>query len=530
MKQIIDVELNTRKVDFSRCKTDMLAVGLFSDVKELDRLNKELNDKLSGAIEQLIRLGDFKGKEGTNAIVYGNDQIGAKRVLLVGLGEKKKPPVKLGAKYLAPRFTRGSLDMVRKATANAVKKSVEVKAETISLALHKAFGGRFDLSAMGQACGEGTYFGSYRYDEFVTDSEDGRLDSLKVELIDPDSTKIRKLTKGLAKGVIIGKAQSYARTLANRPANVINPAKLAAIAKELARGSKRLSCTVFDEKQLAAKGMGGVLAVGSGSQNKPRFIVLKYSPASRAASSRPTVGLVGKAITFDSGGISIKPAAHMDEMKLDKSGGISVLGTMKAVAELALPINVYGIIPSAENLPSGTSFRPGDIINTFSGKTVEVQNTDAEGRLILCDALSYAVKQECDVIIEIASLTGACVVALGKYMAGLMGNDDKLIKQLQRASEDSGEKVWPMPSGDEYAEEIKSKIADLKNVGSRWGGACTAAAFLRQFVDDKKWAHLDIAGVWSFDKATEFTTEGASGFGVRLMTTYLINLTNKKKK
>jgi leucyl aminopeptidase len=513
MKQIIDVEMKTRKVDFSKCKTDVLAVGLFSDVEGLDRLNRELDSKLGGAIEQLTRLGDFKSKQGNSAVVYGNDQIGAARVLLVGLGEKKK----------------ATIDTVRKAAANAAKKSVEVKAANVSLALHRAFGGRFDLSAMGQACGEGAYFGSYRYDEFVTESENGRPDSLKVELIDPDSTKLRKLGKGFANGVIIGKAQSYARTVANRPANVITPAKLAALAKELARGSKGLSCTVFDEKQLAAKGMGGVLAVGSGSQNKPRLIVLKYSPTSRTARNLPTVALVGKAITFDSGGISIKPAAHMDEMKLDKSGGISVLGAMKAVAELAPPVNVYGLIPSAENLPSGTSYRPGDIITTFSGKTVEVQNTDAEGRLILCDALSYAVKQGCDIIIDIASLTGACVVALGKYKAGLMGNDDKLTRALQKASEDSGEEVWAMPSGDEYAEEMKSKIADLKNIGSKWGGACTAAAFLRQFVEDKKWAHLDIAGVWSFDKATEYTSQGASAFGVRLLTTYLINLTNKKK-
>jgi len=343
-------------------------------------------------------------------------------------------------------------------------------------------------------------------------------------VIDSDSAKTRKLNKGLLSGAAIGKAQSYARTLSNRPANVINPAELAAAAKELAGSAKRLSCTVFDEKQLAAKGMGGVLAVGSGSQNKPRFIVLKYSPTGRAASRQPTVGLVGKAITFDSGGISIKPAARMDQMKLDKSGGIAVLATMKALAELGLPVNVYGIIPSAENLPSGTSYRPGDIITTFSGKTVEVQNTDAEGRMILCDGLSYAVKQKCDVIIDIATLTGACMVALGKYMAGLMGNDEKLIKQLQRASKDSGEKVWPMPSSDEYAKEMKSKIADLKNIGSKWGGACTAAAFLRQFVGDTKWAHLDIAGMDIFSKPTEFSAEGSTGFGVRLLTTYLMNL------
>ncbi|MHC4488113.1 MAG: leucyl aminopeptidase, partial [Planctomycetota bacterium] len=465
-----------------------------------------------GAIGQLLKLGDFKAKEGTNAIVYGNDKIGARRILLVGLGEKKKT----------------TLDTVRKAASSTAKKSVEMRVESISLALHRAFGGRFDLSAMGRAAAEGIYLGSYRYDEFVTGAENGRLDCLKVEIIDSDSVKTRKLNKGLSSGLAIGKAQSYARTLANRPANVINPAKLAAAAKELARGLKRLDCTVFDEKQLAAKGMGGVLAVGSGSQNKPRFIVLKYNPASKAASRQPTVALVGKAITFDSGGISIKPAEKMNEMKLDKTGGITVLATMKAVAELGPPVNVYGIIPSAENLPSGTSYRPGDIITTFSGKTVEVQNTDAEGRMILCDALSYAVRQNCGIIIDVATLTGACKVALGKYMAGLMGNDERLVKQLQRAAKDSGEKVWPMPSGDEYAEEMKSKIADLKNIGSKWGGACTAAAFLRQFVGDAKWAHLDIAGTEMFDRGTEFAVAGSSGFGVRLLTTYLMNLAGKK--
>jgi len=219
----------------------------------------------------------------------------------------------------------------------------------------------------------------------------------------------------------------------------------------------------------------------------------------------------------------------MDQMKLDKTGGIAVLATLKAVAELKLPVNVYGIIPAAENMPSGTSYRPGDIVTTFSGKTVEVLSTDAEGRMILCDALAYAAKQNCDIIIDIATLTGACMVALGRYMAGLMGNDEKLIRQLQSAADESGEKVWLMPSGDEYAEEMKSKIADLKNVGSEWGGACTGAAFLGKFVGGKRWAHLDIAGVDILEKATEYTTEGSSGFGVRLLTSYLINLAGKKK-
>jgi leucyl aminopeptidase len=300
---------------------------------------------------------------------------------------------------------------------------------------------------------------------------------------------------------------------------------LASEAKKLAKGAKNLACTVFDEKQLKAKGMGGILAVGSGSQNKPRLIVLKYTPASKKAKNLPTVAFVGKAVTF--GGISIKPAQGMQEMKLDKSGGIAVLGTMKALAQLNLPVNVYGIIPSAENLPSGSSYRPGDIIQTFSGKSVEVQNTDAEGRMILCDALNFAVQKNCDIIIDIATLTGACKVALGQYMAALMGNDEKLIKQLQKASNLSGEKIWHMPSGAEYLKEMKSKIADLKNIGSRWGGACTAAAFLSQFIGEKKWAHVDMASVDLCEKPTEIAAEGSTGFGVRLFTSYLMDLCSR---
>ena len=513
MKDTINVELDAQRVDFSECKTDLMAIGHFSDAKGLDALARDIDRKLAGQISRLIKLGDFKGKVGTDAIVYGNDKIGASRVLLIGLGEKKK----------------ATLDTLRRAAAAVAKKSIAMKVENISLALHRAFAGRFDLAMMGRVCAEGIHFGSYQYDEFVTDSENGRLDSLKCTLVEPDSVKTKKLLKGLASGTIIGKAQSYARTLANRPGNIINPAELAAVAKNIAKGMASLSCTVFDEKQLAAKGMGGILAAGAGSQSKPRLIVLKYTPDNKKASRFPVVALVGKAITFDSGGISIKPAAHMDEMKLDKTGGITVLATLKAVAELGLPVNVYGIVPAAENIPSGTATRPGDIITTFSGKTVEVQNTDAEGRLILCDALSYAARQNCDVIIDIATLTGACRVALGKHKAALMGNDNKLLQQLQKAGQQSGEQVWPMPSGDEYAEEMKSKIADLKNIGSKWGGACTAAAFLRQFVDDKKWAHLDIAGkIDASESLKNFTADGSIGFGVRLLTSYLMNLAEAK--
>ncbi len=513
MKRIIEIKLKARTVNFAECKTPMLVVGMFSDTKGLDATNKKLDRKLDGAIERLIKLGDFKGKEGTSAVVYGNGQIGAERVLLVGLGEQKK----------------ATIDTARKAAALAANKAVGLNAGSLALALHNTFGRKVDLELLAQAMAEGVHYGSYRYDEYVTSEENGRTETLAAEVIDEDTAKVRRLEKGLARGIIIGKAQSYARTVASRPGNVINPPALAQEARKLARTTPGLSCSVFDEKQMAKLGMGGVLAVGSGSRTPPRFIVIQYKPSKRAG-KLPTVGLVGKAITFDSGGISIKPAQNMDRMKLDKTGGIAVLATIKAAAELKLPVNLYAIVPSAENMPGGASFRPGDIVTTYSGKTVEIQNTDAEGRMVLCDGIYYAVKQNCDTIIDIATLTGACMVALGMHMAGVMTNNERLGKDIEKAAETSGEKVWPLPSSDEYAQEMKSKIADLKNIGSKWGGACTAAAFLRQFTGDKKWAHLDIAGMDYIEKPAEWSTGGASAFGVRLLTAYLVNLVKRKGK
>jgi len=512
MKQIIDVHVTTRRAECTACKTDMLVVGRFSD-GDAGEILQALDKKLDGAIARLARIGDFTGKPKTQAVVYGNGRIGAERVLLLGLGERKK----------------ATLDTLRKASATAANRAVDLRVRQVSLALHGSFLGRLDAEAVGRAIAEGVYFGAYRYDEFVTEKNNGRRASLVAEIVDPDSKQIMGLTPGLSAGAVIGQAQCYARTLANRPGNVIDPPALARIAQDLARGFKTVSCTVFDEKTLRQKKMGGILAVGAGSRSGPRLIVLKYTPRRKSAKDLPTVALVGKGITFDSGGISIKPAQDMDQMKLDKSGAIAVLAAIRAIAELELPVPVLAVIPSAENLPSGTSYRPGDIITTYSGKTVEILNTDAEGRMILCDAITYATRQKSGVIVDIATLTGACMVALGTYKAGLMSNDDGLVSQIEKAAEESGESVWHMPSGDEYADEMKSKIADLKNTGSRWGGACSAAAFLRQFVGEAKWAHLDIAGMDLFAKATECSTLGSTGFGVRLLTTYLMNLVDKKR-
>jgi leucyl aminopeptidase len=494
------------QADLSKIKTDLLAVGVLEQ-KALSGPAKALDKKLSGAISSLIKLGDFEGKKKTSSLFYTQGKVGAARVLLVGLGKKDKADVMT----------------LRKAAAMAASKAVEIKAARVSVCLHQEIGGIKPAEAA-QAMAEGLYFGAYRYDEYLgVDDETGKKRPAVMEavIVDSSASFVAAAKKGLAMAAITGNCQNFARTLANRPANVVSPRALADEARKVARQMK-LRCTVLDEKQLAAKKMGGILAVGQGSANKPRLIILEYRPA-KAAKNIPTIGLVGKAITFDSGGISIKPGEGMQDMKFDKSGGIAVLGAMRAIAQLKPKVRVLGLIPSAENMPSGFDYRPGDIVTTYSGKTVEIHNTDAEGRMILCDAIAYAEELGCQTIVDVATLTGACVVALGQKRAGVMGNDEKLVEQLREISKKTGERIWPLPCDDEFVEAMKSKIADLKNTGGRWGGACTAAAFLSQFVKKAKWAHLDIAGVgvWGAD---ESPAPGSVGFGVRLLTAFVMSL------
>ncbi|MCF7956275.1 MAG: leucyl aminopeptidase [Phycisphaerae bacterium] len=506
-RKIISTTVKTKAAAPVSVKSDILAIGVFSDEGKPGKLAGEINKNLKGAVKKLLALGDFKAKCGSTAVIYTDGKIAPARVLLVGLGDRKEL----------------TADCIRKASSIAANKAVSLKAANITVALNQQLPAKISDETIGQAITEGLYFGSYRYDEFVSKSKDNRLDSLKCTIVDEAPEKIKAMGKGVKAGTIIGKAQTYARTIANRPGNIINPPALAAEARKVAKADPSLSCKIFDEKALIQMQAGGILAVGAGSASQPRMIVLKYTPKGAAARAKKPIALVGKAITFDSGGISIKPSAGMEEMKFDKSGGIAVLGAMKAIAALKPAQTVYGIIPSAENMPDGTASRPGDIITTMSGKTVEIKNTDAEGRLILCDAIHYATKQKCEAIVDIATLTGACVVALGKYMAGLMGNNDQLIEQLKDAAKSSGEKVWHLPCTDEYSDDLKSGIADICNIGnSRWGGAITAGAFLKSFVGETNWAHIDMAGMDMF-AGKEHGSEGAPGFGVRLLTEFAIN-------
>ena len=505
-KSSIQILVKVQKGDCLSIAGDVLAVGVFSD-SSAGSLVKVLDKKLSNSIKKVKQLGDFDPRPGSSCLLYTDGTIKASRLLLIGLGKRKE-------------FKPQTL---RRAVSAAISKAVDLKAKSVLLSLHTDIpaSAGMDSGQVGQILAEGACFGAYRYDEYITDSKRKTPARIKVVIPEICSNTVSQLRKGVSRGVITGRAQNYARTIANRPGSVINPVTLAAEAKKLALGIAGLRCMVLDGKQLKAKKMGGILAVGQGSATPPRLIVLEYSPTG-ATKKTPKIGLVGKAVTFDSGGISLKPGAGMHDMKFDKSGGIAVLGAMNAIAQLKPKCKVYGLIPAAENMPGTGSYRPGDIVTTYSGKTVEIQNTDAEGRMILCDAIAYAEKLGCKSIVDIATLTGACVVAIGQKRAGLMGNDDKLIKRLQDASVVTGERLWHLPCDDEFVEEMKSKIADLKNVGGKWGGACTAAAFLSQFVDKAKWAHIDMAGVGVWG-ANPDDAPGSVGFGVRLLTAFAMN-------
>ncbi len=509
-KQLITIAVNFKSADAYKTKADMLAVGVFEDDLKKSKTIEALDKKLGGSIGKLIKLGDFKAKQLSTACVYSEGKITPERILLVGFGKREK----------------FSPDILRKASSLAAKTAVDVKCETLTLGLHSEIDSKtISAEKIGQVLAEGVYFGAYRYDEFVGSGENGRPVKLTVSIIDTTAASA-KISKGIKTGIIIGQSQNISRTLANRPPNVVYPASLAAEAKKIASKTAGLTCKIFDYKQLKQKGFGGIVAVGQGAENKPVMIVLKYTPRGTKKIKAAPVALVGKAITFDSGGIDIKPSNGMDAMKMDMTGGASVMATMKAIAELKLPIPVYGIICSAENKPGSGSYRPGDIITTYSGKTVEILNTDAEGRIILCDGIHYAKELKCNTIVDICTLTGACIVALGLHKAGLMSNNDKLLEEMKQAAVDSGEPLWHLPCGDEYADEMKSKIADLRNISlTKGGGSSNAASFLAEFAGNTNWAHLDIAPTMeASDPLKKITTQGSIGFGVRLMTEYVIGL------
>ncbi len=453
-------------------------------------------------VDQLTKK-EFNGSDRQVFVLHvaGKSGIRAERVVLVGLGRRKD-------------FTP---ERMRRATGTAVKR---LRDSGLDRATIQALDDLPDcpIADCASAIMESAELVTYKFTKFKPDSDKPtEVKSLTICL--PSGSDLAAVKKAVTRIQTITDAANYARDISNLPGNMVYPSVLADYAQTLA-DKTGLKCAIFEKEELEKDGFGGLLAVGAGSIREPRLIVLEHHGNPKYDTA--PIALVGKAITFDSGGISIKPSDKMDEMKFDKCGGVAVLGAMRAISTLKLPINVIGVIASAENMPGATSYRPGDIVTSYRGPdkrgvTIEVLNTDAEGRIVLGDALVYARERKPQAIIDLATLTGACVVALGGYAAGLLSNDDSLAEKLRTAGERTGERLWPLPLWQEYKDKIKSDVADHKNTGGREGGAITAAAFLANYVGDTPWAHLDIAGTAWTTEERPYITKGATGFGVRLL-------------
>jgi leucyl aminopeptidase len=464
----------------------------------------QLDARLGGLLSEYLRHGDFPGTLNSTMLLRTRGGITAPRLLLVGLGK-------------AAAF---SVEHLRQASASAATTVRKLGVRTMAIVPPPS-----DLPAasIGQAITEGALLGLYTLKKYKTVQEDEPQNTLQeLQILATAGSTQQTLAAGVERGRILAEAVTMARDLINSPGNEVDPSYLAETAKAIAKKAS-LRCQVLDQKDMRQLRMGCLLGVAQGSMQPPVLIMLDYTP--HGTSEAPIV-LVGKGITFDSGGISIKPAANMEDMKMDMAGGAAVLGTMQALAQLNYPRRVVGLVPASENLPSGSAIKPGDILRAMSGKTVEVINTDAEGRLVLADALSYAVqKLNPACIIDLATLTGAVVVALGSHATGMMGTDEAMMERLRAAGERSAERVWPLPLFAEYSQQIKSDFADIKNTGAgRDAGSIIGAAFLKEFVGETPWVHLDIAGTaWTRD-GKPYIPKGATGVGIRLLVEALYDM------
>ena len=448
-------------------------------------------------LERAVASGDYKGKKDETLLVYGGGK--AQRILLVGVGKPSE-------------ITRSS---VRRAAAIAARRARALGTKAFTLGVAKEARGGLGAAELAQVAIEGVAQGSWQFTELKKTPEDPKPDLESVELLFDGSDK-DEAEAGRRIGDAIAAGYVYTRNLQMQPGNIATPSYLGDLAKKLGT-TYGFTVTVLDKAQIKKEGMGALLAVAQGSAEEPRFIVLEYQGGNGA----PVV-LVGKGVTFDSGGISIKPAANMEDMKFDKSGATAVLGTFDVIGRLKPKINVVGLIPATENLPSGTAVKPGDVVKSHHGKTIEIINTDAEGRLILCDALSYARRFKPAAAIDAATLTGAVVIALGHHAIGMLGNDEALLAEVRDAGERAGERCWPLPLWDDYRELLKSDVADVKNSGGRAAGTIAGAWFLREFVDGFPWVHLDIAGTAYLEGEGASHAKGPTAIGVRLFTEFLL--------
>jgi leucyl aminopeptidase len=482
-----------------------LVAPVFKDEQARDTGLKDLDEATGGAVSAVLDSGEMKGKEGETAYVHlSREGVKAKRLLLVGGGERDE--------YKAEQV----LEMA--GTAVRFLRSKNVKSAAI---LPRANGDPERVSAI---VAEGSIMGLFEPDKYrTTEKEERQIERLVVAI---EGAEESALVRGVARGRIIGEAVNFARDLANEPGAYMTPTDMAERAREVA-GEFNLSIDVLDEARMEQEGMGALLSVSRGSDQPAKLIVLKYNPL-RASGTREgqLLALVGKGITFDSGGISLKPGENMEKMKYDMTGGATVIAVMRALAQLQPTIPVLGVAPCSENLPSGKATKPGDVVRAMSGKTIEVINTDAEGRLILSDAIAYAKKLGATRIVDLATLTGAVSIALGDVNVAILGTDQELIDEVIEAGREAGERFWQLPLDKEYSNQIKSDIADIKNVGGKKAGTITAAAFLKEFAEGVSWAHLDIAGTAWDDDAKPYRAKGPTGVAVRT----LINLVEREAR
>jgi leucyl aminopeptidase len=499
----MDVTIETRSA--VEVVADVLALPLAALEPASGRLPPRVaavDGKAGGRIAQAVRAGDFKGKRGETLLIHPAEALAARRLLLIGLGDEATV----------------SADTWRDTAALALRDAQSRHGERVALLLPS--GRRWKPAALAQALAEGTVLGSYRFDRYRSKKKD-EARVAHVALLMERGSDLRAARAGAATGVLLGEYQNLARDLSNEPPNALPPAALAREAEKAARAAG-VAVRVLEPPELRKRGFGALLAVAQGSANEPRVIVLEHgAPARRAkkrkrGAKRPTVCLVGKGVCFDSGGLSLKPSTSMTTMKHDMSGGAAVIAAVCAAARLGLPLHVVGVVGAVENMPSGTAYRPDDIVTSLSGQTVEISNTDAEGRLVLADALHYARTEFApDAIVDLATLTGACSVALGKWAAAILGNHERLAERMLAAGEAAGERYWRLPLWDVHREFMRGQVADLKQTGGRDGGTITASAFLSHFVGETPWIHLDIASVANTEKGSALQPAGATGFGVR---------------
>lgn len=478
------------------CACDALALEIFSDGNTFEGVAAKVDKALGGLLSAVLAEERFEAKPASTLMIHTHGKIPAKRVIVVGLGPKGSL----------------TLDRLRQTAAAVARRAAQSHAGHIALPPVPA--APYSVQAITQARVEGVVLGTYRFSRYKKD-EVGAV--TRVDLL-ADSAQQHSMEEARARGVLFADATVFARDLVNEPPNALPPVRLAELAAEVAR-THGLRCSILDVDAMQALGMGAILAIGAGSAQPPRLIALEYAPTR----ANKTIAIVGKGVTYDSGGINLKKE-DLEWMKSDMAGGAAVIATMKALPALRPRMRVLGVVAAVENLPGGRAAKPGDIVRAMNGKTIEITNTDAEGRVILADALAYAAQQSPDEIIDLATLTGSAMVAFGYLAAAVMSNDQNLMQRLLVAADRAGERMWPLPLYEEFLDDMKSPVADLRNSGGRYGGAQKGAMFLREFVAGRPWAHIDIAPTAFLEKeegTSPYLQKGATGYGVRTLLTYL---------